>query len=551
MKICNHLISLLLLSFRLAAADLPWEPGKPYKGDLKAGATDSFVTTVKKDQVVTVSLEPRDPKQNLIFSAVGPSGGWRRAFATNMQNSKRFLAREEGQWRFTVAGRDQGAFGEYTLTVRLEPLPQALLVPALASPKLAKLATQRDVDAFWKEIGPQGSPLIEPIPNDATNMLVTFLFRGNGETKSVKVLGDLAQQEGNLMKNLQGTDLWFLTMRVPHRLRTAYLYSVNGPSIPGFLELLQGRIDMKSYLSNTSLEALYFQRDPLNPKSILENPTSPDAAVYRGASLLEMPGAPRQPWADPRPGVPAGKLEEHSFKSAILKNERSVFVYLPPGYTSSSVPAKLLIAFDGRTYIDVVPTPVTLDNLLADRRIGPTIAVIVDNVPGRRSFELSCEKNFSDFLALELLPWIQQNYRVRADAKDVILAGSSLGGLAAACAALYHPERFGNVLSQSGSFWWTPRRDPNEAIHYWQDREPTYIADLFLQRTRLPIRFYLDAGSLETDPSGQGGSILVPNRHLRDVLRAKGYEVFYQEFLGGHDYASWRGTLADGLILLQ
>jgi enterochelin esterase-like enzyme len=33
-----------------------------------------------------------------------------------------------------------------------------------------------------------------------------------------------------------------------------------------------------------------------------------------------------------------------------------------------------------------------------------------------------------------------------------------------------------------------------------------------------------------------------------DVLRAKGHEVFYQEFQGGHDYLSWRGTLADGLI---
>jgi enterochelin esterase family protein len=60
----------------------------------------------------------------------------------------------------------------------------------------------------------------------------------------------------------------------------------------------------------------------------------------------------------------------------------------------------------------------------------------------------------------------------------------------------------------------------------------------------------MDAGSDELDLTGDGGDILVPNRNLRDVLLAKGYEVHYQEFDGGHDGLSWRSTLADGLILL-
>jgi hypothetical protein len=73
---------------------------------------------------------------------------------------------------------------------------------------------------------------------------------------------------------------------------------------------------------------------------------------------------------------------------------------------------------------------------------------------------------------------------------------------------------------------------------------------LLAESPKLPLRLYLDAGSMELDMTGHGGSILEPNRHLRDVLRAKGYDVFYHEFIGAHDYASWRETLADGLILL-
>lgn len=62
----------------------------------------------------------------------------------------------------------------------------------------------------------------------------------------------------------------------------------------------------------------------------------------------------------------------------------------------------------------------------------------------------------------------------------------------------------------------------------------------------LPLAFSVEAGTGELDFSGLGKSILLPNRRLRDVLLAKGYELHYQEFVSG-TYLSWRGTLADGL----
>jgi len=42
--------------------------------------------------------------------------------------------------------------------------------------------------------------------------------------------------------------------------------------------------------------------------------------------------------------------------------------------------------------------------------------------------------------------------------------------------------------------------------------------------------------------------VLETSRHVLDVLLARGYEVHYQQFVGGRDYLSWSETSADGLI---
>jgi enterochelin esterase family protein len=77
--------------------------------------------------------------------------------------------------------------------------------------------------------------------------------------------------------------------------------------------------------------------------------------------------------------------------------------------------------------------------------------------------------------------------------------------------------------------------------------EGNWLAPLALKRSSVSARFFLSPGLFEFDQSGTGGNILEETRHLRDILRAKGGRVIYQEFVGGHDGLSWRGMLAEGL----
>lgn len=64
------------------------------------------------------------------------------------------------------------------------------------------------------------------------------------------------------------------------------------------------------------------------------------------------------------------------------------------------------------------------------------------------------------------------------------------------------------------------------------------------------MRVFLSAGLFEMGHSGGTASILDTNRHLRDVLQAKGVPLIYREYAGGHDYIIWRGTMSDGLTAL-
>ena len=535
---------LAAIAFAQSQSPIQLEPEKTFNRNLAAGATDLFALDLKTDQIVQLMLEGQG--KDVILSVYSPDGHLSRAFSFERLkgDALQFLATQPGRWSLKVAARDGNAPASYRISDLKVNTPHA---PALAepevSPRIQRITNQAEADVFWKEIGPNGSPLIEPIKDDPVRRFTTFLWRGNPDTQRVLLnFPNCSPLPADcFLRHVEGTDVWYRTMRLDHRLRTTYLLTPNAPAVGPWTQMND---DLMSQITVRS------QRDPLNPKAAWDSTTDPDLPSHHGSSKLEMPDAPPQPWADKRAGVPAGEIVKQEFASALLKNTRSIFVYLPPGYSKNARPYDLLVVFDGDKFIDVVPTPTTLDNLLLEKRIAPTVAVMIGNVDGMRGTELACNPTFAEFLHSELIPWLWRNYNVAREPQRVTIGGSSLGGLAATCAAYRHPETFGNVLSQSGSYWWIPPANPSKPDSFAPDYDPNYVAQLFINSPKLPVRFYLDAGSLELDRDQNGSSILVTNRHLRDVLRAKGYEVFYQEFQGAHDYLSWRGTIADGLILL-
>ncbi len=399
----------------------------------------------------------------------------------------------------------------------------ASLQHALTSGNTAALET------FWQEIIEQGAPLIEAIEGDDTHHLVTFLWHATGETHNVVVWGGpagLDHPESNQMTRLLDTDLWYKTYHVQTDLRGVYSFSLNDP-------LTQQDDESDDFGSR-------FVLDPLNPFVSHKNKGISEAEEA-ALSLLELPGAPPQPWIVTQPGGTKGQVDFYHLHSQILENERRVWVYTPAGYTMGGERYGLLLLFDGSVYKERIPTPTILDNLVCEGKIPPVVTILLDNPDYEtRNRELPCYQPFVDFLTQELMLWLHEHYHVTNDPAQTIVGGSSYGGLAAAFVGLRASETFGNVLSQSGSFWWD--KDPEEDIGQ------EWIIQQFIANPRLPLRFFLEVGLKED----WGWMHMVGcNRHFRDVLILKGYEVHYAEFNGYHHFVSWRGSLADGLLALM
>lgn len=433
-----------------------------------------------------------------------------------------FVTAASGE-RLIVTGREPGS---YSLAIdrlvdRVDQMPPE---PTYLSPAVTEVAEAvaagMPTDRFWAMVEGRGTPLVED--GEVGRKIVTFL--GRGAKRNIRLFGAPSGDHEELQQ-LGASDIWFKSFEVPDSTRLSYQLAFDVPDVPGTMR------DRRVAILSTA------KADPLN-----RHPWPAKASdVYNQESVLELSGAPSQQWLEDK-GNTAGSLTTLSVASQRLGNRRDVTIYRPPGFDPVGKDTILLFVFDADQYLERVPVPHMLDNMIAAGAVPPVVAVFVAN-PDRaaRARELPANPAFADFMAKELYPLVVEETGIVMSADHTVLAGSSYGGLASATVAMRHPEVFGNVLSMSGSFWWSPPGTPED--------KQEYVAGLIAAGEVLPLRFFIAAGLFETGAHGTAG-ILDTSRHLRDVLQAKGIPVTYRDYAGGHDYLVWQGVLPDGLIAL-
>lgn len=155
-------------------------------------------------------------------------------------------------------------------------------------------------------------------------------------------------------------------------------------------------------------------------------------------------------------------------------NVREVEVYLPPGYdeaSSTRYPTIWVLApfaswgrrlFNLQAWDENIVQ--RMDRLTGEGRVKPMILVFPDcftRYGGSQYVNSTAVGAYEDYITVELLPFIDGQFRTLAAPDYRAVMGHSSGGYGALMLAMRHPELFGAVASHSG--------DMGFEFCYWPD----------------------------------------------------------------------------------
>lgn len=367
--------------------------------------------------------------------------------------------------------------------------------------------------AAWQILTAAGLPLVEPHPHDAGLARVTFAYRGHDGVSGVRLdsvvnapraaefVDDYREDFTLPLDRFNGTDIWTLTLDVRRDVQATYSFLVEDGS------------------------GVYRRSDPDNPRRL----QGMDAE-----SVLMMDGVSgRDAW---RPVLPRDQREIRSLALDSEALDRTVLLQVSP---AADPQAPLLILYDAFLWGVRVPARDLLDNLTRSGRLPEMHLVLIDQLDPESADHAYADQ--TDFVVDELLPFLGQSARIRPATENIVVAGASRRGLAAAVIVLSRSDRIGAALSLSGSFYWAP-----------DGEAPEWLRRSVPAAHKGGPRFYLAAGVLEFvhTSTNNGHVMLDANRNMAAALERRGHEVEFSVFGGGHDVAGWRGALADGLVAL-
>ncbi|WP_026968084.1 alpha/beta hydrolase-fold protein [Algoriphagus terrigena] len=220
--------------------------------------------------------------------------------------------------------------------------------------------------------------------------------------------------------------------------------------------------------------------------------------------------------------VPHGNVQQILFPSPSTNTSRRAFVYTPPGYSKESSERYPVLYLqhgwgeDETAWSNQGHANLIMDNLIAEGKIEPFLIVMTYGMTneikfgGLRDFKVDA---FQTVLVDELVPYVDANFRTKADREHRAMAGLSMGGMETHSITLNKPDVFSRYALLSGGIY-TPEE---------------------LKASSKPELIFISAGSKEN-----------PDRVKNAVsaLKEAGFNaVSYVSEGTAHEFQTWRRSL--------
>lgn len=263
---------------------------------------------------------------------------------------------------------------------------------------------------------------------------------------------------------------------------------------------------------------------------------SPYLPIGYGASrpinYIDVPGeddAFYQPCSDSR-----GTVVQHYFESSLTGELETCVVYQPPEFAAGrAYPVLYLQHGLGENELGWVHQGRMnhiLDRLIAAGQAEEMLVVMCSGMVqmnGEHNLEI-----FPQLLVQDVIPFIEQTYRVKKDKWNCAMAGLSMGSMHTSMTTMTHPELFGYAGLFSGFLRFI-----------WKEEQPHLAALNDPEKFAADYRVFFRA-------MGEDDQFFKWFAEDDVILQNKGIQVTRKLYPGGHGWQVWRHCLRDFLPLI-
>jgi len=240
--------------------------------------------------------------------------------------------------------------------------------------------------------------------------------------------------------------------------------------------------------------------------------------------------------------VPHGDIRIKNYYSNVTNSWRDFYMYTPPDYdqnTTEKYPVLYILhggGEDQRGWAIQGKTDLIIDNLISQKKAVPMIVVMVDGNLPLNGFGGETLGVFEKELKQSVIPFVEQNYRVKTDAKSRALAGLSMGGIQTLYTGVKNTDLF-SYLGVFSSGWIQPmQKDIADSQYAFMENNLDKI------NSNLKL-FWISQGGKE-DIAWKNCQTMILKF---DEMKIK---YAYSEYPGGHSWPVWRNNLYNFAQLL-